>query len=484
MTRGHSERVNNWIAGHSSFRRALGNGAWLGSAQIIVGLSGFLTIRFLARTLGPDAFGEWQIAVASSTYLVIISGLGTSQYGSWLVASAPDSASGIAALVMRVRVLGAAVAFVLWLAIGTAIGGDIGVLLCLVAAAALIRSLWPDWLLQGTHRGRLLAALTSAYPAIVFVSLLLVVTGPRDSFAVPIVQVVVALALGISSWTLALNKRNAETEAVQVPSTRRLLAESVPLGVASVLVQVVTNMDYVLLGAMRSARDTATYAAAAMIPVVVQGIGVAFHAAVFPSLTAIVKDREAVVVTVKRLSGVTLALALPAAAGLFVLSAEIIQEVYGSEYRDGALPLRILALYLPFGFYAPFYGSLLIARGERTYYAKTFGIAATVNVTANLVAIPAYGGVGAAIVTVVCAALITALQIAGAGVGVLVARGTACAAALATATMVLFLSQTTAWNLPARIVLGGCVYTCALLAYLRIVHWINTRLKPNSPITK
>jgi O-antigen/teichoic acid export membrane protein len=298
------------------------------------------------------------------------------------------------------------------------------------------------------------------------------------------VQVVVALALGISSWTLALNKRNAETEAVQVPSTRRLLAESVPLGVASVLVQVVTNMDYVLLGAMRSARDTATYAAAAMIPVVVQGIGVAFHAAVFPSLTAIVKDREAVVVTVKRLSGVTLALALPAAAGLFVLSAEIIQEVYGSEYRDGALPLRILALYLPFGFYAPFYGSLLIARGERTYYAKTFGIAATVNVTANLVAIPAYGGVGAAIVTVVCAALITALQIAGAGVGVLVARGTACAAALATATMVLFLSQTTAWNLPARIVLGGCVYTCALLAYLRIVHWINTRLKPNSPITK
>jgi O-antigen/teichoic acid export membrane protein len=126
----------------------------------------------------------------------------------------------------------------------------------------------------------------------------------------------------------------------------------------------------------------------------------------------------------------------------------------------------------------------LIARGERTYYAKTFGIAATVNVTANLVAIPAYGGVGAAIVTVVCAALITALQIAGAGVGVLVARGTACAAALATATMVLFLSQTTAWNLPARIVLGGCVYTCALLAYLRIVHWINTRLKPNSPITK
>jgi O-antigen/teichoic acid export membrane protein len=102
----------------------------------------------------------------------------------------------------------------------------------------------------------------------------------------------------------------------------------------------------------------------------------------------------------------TMLLLNPLLVGMIVLSPQIIELLYGAEYRGATYPFIILALW---GFFSPSYtfaGSVLAGTGTPKTNAKIDGFTAGLNLMLNLILIPLFismdqelGPIGAAIAT-------------------------------------------------------------------------------------
>jgi O-antigen/teichoic acid export membrane protein len=94
-------------------------------------------------------------------------------------------------------------------------------------------------------------------------------------------------------------------------------------------------------------------------------------------------------------------LALPIAVTVTFLADELVGLLGGREYLPhGAQALRIMIWFLPFSFINGLSQYVLIAIGRQRWITLSFAVAVTFNLVANVVAIPPYGYVGAAVVTI------------------------------------------------------------------------------------
>jgi O-antigen/teichoic acid export membrane protein len=95
------------------------------------------------------------------------------------------------------------------------------------------------------------------------------------------------------------------------------------------------------------------------------------------------------------------ALALPIAVGVSVLSGPLIFLLYGTSYAESAPILAIHVWAGPFVFLGAALSRWLIAEDRLRFSLVRHGTGALVNVALNLILIPPLGGIGAAISTLV-----------------------------------------------------------------------------------
>jgi len=175
------------------------------------------------------------------------------------------------------------------------------------------------------------------------------------------------------------------------------LRESWPLFINQILQGLFFKIDAALLLALAGPAVAGTYAAAFKV---CEGAGIAsssFTLALFPRL-ARTSDLSAAYRLALRL---LLQLAFPLAAGTALLAEPIVALVGGAEYLpDSALALAILIWYLPLSYANGLTQYILIAGGQQRLLSVAFSIGLVFNLAANLILIPIYGYVAAAIVTI------------------------------------------------------------------------------------
>ncbi len=155
--------------------------------------------------------------------------------------------------------------------------------------------------------------------------------------------------------------------------------------------------------------------------------------------------------------------ALPVAVGGTILSAKIVDALFGGEYVAGAVPLAVLLWAMLLAFLSSTMISALSAIGRGGLVTRAILIGTAVNVVANLVLIPRFGMVAAATVT-----LLTELIVFGVVAGQLPAasglRDTIRSIPPAlTMGAVLLALEVVAGGTPVliSIALGACVYVAA-----------------------
>ena len=85
---------------------------------------------------------------------------------------------------------------------------------------------------------------------------------------------------------------------------------------------------------------------------------------------------------------------------IFILSPVMIPIFFGEQYQETVYLLRILALSLPLLFIASSVGATLVTQDHMKKKVKIMGGVALLNIVLNIIMIPVYGSVGAAIATV------------------------------------------------------------------------------------
>lgn len=209
---------------------------------------------------------------------------------------------------------------------------------------------------------------------------------------------------GLTLWALARRVRRARVagsagpiEPAESAEPVRWVRESWPLFLNALLQGLFFKIDSLLLLPLAGAASAGVYAAAYKVSEGAGMVSSSFTLALFPRLS-----REQDLSRAYRLAlRVLLQVGFPLAAGIALLARPIVAVVGGQEYLpDSATALAILIAYLPLSYANGLTQYVLIAAGRQRFLTVAFVAALVFNLSANLLLIPRFGFVGAAIVTV------------------------------------------------------------------------------------
>jgi O-antigen/teichoic acid export membrane protein len=183
---------------------------------------------------------------------------------------------------------------------------------------------------------------------------------------------------------------------------RRLLRESFPLLLNSLLLIVFFRFDYIILRAFHSRDTIGIYDAAYKWVNMTTIVPAYFVAALFPLLARYaVADRAALGRAYRQALALLQLIAWPVAVAFSILARELILLLGGQEFLPGAAwALAILIWFLPLSYANGVTQYVIIALRRQRQITVAFGIAAVFNLVTNLLLTPRWSYLAAAALTV------------------------------------------------------------------------------------
>ena len=166
-----------------------------------------------------------------------------------------------------------------------------------------------------------------------------------------------------------------------------------------------------MLGSFRTITEVGWYSAAQRVIIFTAMFAGFWAVSLFPALSRAAKEDKADFAHLfqKGLTVVTY-LALPICVGGVITSGGLISTLFGEQYSAATLPLMILMLMIPFTFSSAVLNNGMFALGRQKSSAQILLTAAILNILLNLLLIPKWGMVGAAVTTVTTQALSTIMS--------------------------------------------------------------------------
>ncbi|MGF1590468.1 MAG: flippase [Pleurocapsa sp.] len=228
---------------------------------------------------------------------------------------------------------------------------------------------------------------------------------PLSAFVWLILADAVMMAAG-TIWIYL--KQNQSVLAWKFNFTRAiaLLKDSSPLILSGVMVVIYMKIDQIMLGNLVNNEAVGNYAAAVRFSEVWYFFPVAICASVFPTIIrAREKSQQEYYARLQQLYDLMAWMSLLIAIAMTFLSGVLVDALLGEGYAEAG---DILALHIwagPFVFLGVARSKWLIVENFTRFNFATTILGAIANVWLNFVLIPIYGGVGAAIATVVAYAV-------------------------------------------------------------------------------
>lgn len=206
---------------------------------------------------------------------------------------------------------------------------------------------------------------------------------------------VVVCSVGIGLWRVSAPAGRGEPARMEL---RRLMSTSYPLLWATVLQLVMTWTDTLALGVWRDNRTVGIYGAAMRVATLISFVLLAGNAILAPKFASLYEQRD-----LDRLGRLArdaakllFLLTLPI-VGIIVLAPSLVLGIFGAEFRAGAVALIILAAGQAINVFTGSVGNLLVMSGHERTMRNVYVVAAAASVILNVVLVPPFGMVGAAI---------------------------------------------------------------------------------------
>lgn len=384
-----------------------GNTAWLVAERLIRGAVAVTVTVAVARYLGPAQFGTLNYALSFVLLFGTFWTLGLSGVVVRELVREPSAHDEILGSLFVLRLIGGAIGITAILAVSSMVGPTdpaTRAAIALIAGATLFYAFdgvdyWLQAELRSRHAvvARVFGLLLMACLNVVFI----VTAAPFLAFAVAsgVELVAAGIALGVMYVILG---RSPFTWRPSWDRAKELASKSWPLMLSGAMYSLNLKIDQLMLGNMSSAQSVGTYAAAARISEVWYFIPTAIAASAFP---AMVRSRaqggQRYAANVQRLYDLMVWLALPLAIGVTVASGSLIHILFGDDYAASAPILAVHIWAGPFVFLGAVLSRWLIAEDLLKFSMVRHGAGAAVNIGINLFAIPRWGGLGAAIATLI-----------------------------------------------------------------------------------
>lgn len=181
-----------------------------------------------------------------------------------------------------------------------------------------------------------------------------------------------------------------------------MLRDSYPLILSGAMITIYMKVDQIMLGNMANSEAVGNYAAAVRFSEIWYFVPIAICSSVFPAIIrAKQRSKKEYYGKLQQLYDLMAWISLVIAITMTFLSSTLMTNLLGSNYQEAG---KILALHIwagPFVFLGVARSKWLTAENMTQFNFFTTALGTAVNLGLNFILIPNYGGVGAAIATVV-----------------------------------------------------------------------------------
>jgi len=181
-----------------------------------------------------------------------------------------------------------------------------------------------------------------------------------------------------------------------------LWKDSVPFFVSMIFVTSLIYADSLIIEHMHGSQQVGIYAAAYNILIGLTFIPLMYSNAIYPVFSKyFVNDKSLLKFAFRKSISYMLILGLPISIGIYFLGERIIQLIYGAEFSESAIALKILCWFIFLRFINIVPGTLLTSINKQGSRTLSQGLVLGINLVLNLILVPKYGYVGAAFATVI-----------------------------------------------------------------------------------
>ncbi len=388
-------------------RSAVHNFGWLAVEKAVRLVFGLGVGFWVARHLGPTRLGTLGYCLALVTLLGFVPALGLEAVVKRDLLQLPGQAADLLASSFVLRLVAGVLTYLGLLVVvlgGWGLSGEEPRLVAILGLLLLQPALSvPDLWLQAHLRAKL--AVGAQLAALVVGSglraWLILTAGPLAAFAWVLVLEVL---LGIAGLVVFAHRSGLRFSgaALQVATMRRLLHESWPLMFTSLAISIYMKIDEVMLRQMVGPAAVGIYSAATRLSEMWYFLPIALGASVLPALLR-ARDRDAAAYAGRMQqyydlsAGAAYALSIPVA----LASPWLVRAAYGPAFAAAGPILAVHIWSSVFVFLGVARGQWLVAERLQGFYLAATLAGAVVNVGLNLVLIPRWSGLGAAVATVV-----------------------------------------------------------------------------------
>ncbi|MGA2677229.1 MAG: flippase [Methanobacterium sp.] len=247
---------------------------------------------------------------------------------------------------------------------------------------------------------------------------------------------------------------------------RPAIMAALPLSIVSIFSLIAYRIDTVLLSILKTSVQVGYYSASYNLMMVFLFLPGVFTTAIFPVFSNFfVSSEDSLKYTYKKSFKYFTILSLPIAVGISLLSPQIIHLIY-PKFLPSILILQILIWSIPITFLNYIFGTIIPAMNRQNLLLKITFISMTVNISLNLLLIPTYSYIGAAVVTIITELVVFILcfYILSRSFCKINLPSVIFKPAIASIVMALFIIKTVELNLFLDILIATIIYFAVIIA--------------------
>ncbi len=395
----------------------IANALWLVSEKGLRFVLGFLVIALVARHLGTSLFGELNFSLAVFSILVVVASSGANRI---TIRNVTEDRANLAS---REELVSSMFFFRFFITLGlfalTSIFAlilyEATALLFLLVLASLIFQPFEvlDLHQQGLAKVKPVTVIRTGVfivSSALKVSVVLLDQSPAWIFSLVLFEHALVAALFYVFIGVGEGRKLIRLIHFSPVRLREILNEAWPEILAGLGGILFVRLDQVMLRIMEGAESVGIYSAATRVSEGWYFVPAAIVAASFPKVVQLkAASEKAYLDSISILISIIVALGFIVSLVFVFFAHDIIHLLFGDSYAESGIILQLHCFAAIFIFMGSVSGSWLASERKLIWNLHRNAIGLLVNVVANLILIPIYGGVGAAVATLI--AVVTAFYI-------------------------------------------------------------------------
>lgn len=399
--------VKRKIEGRPYLQKILGNTIWLVADRILrMGLSLVVGV-WVGRYLGPEQFGALNFASAFVALFGVLASLGLDGIVIRDIVREPEHKYEILSSTFLLKLCGGGIAFIVSLAailVMRPADSQTHWLVGIIAFGMIFQAFDAIdlWFQSQTLSKYAVLAKNVAFVILSVVKVILILN--HASIIAFAYAALAEIIIGGTGLVFFYVRQHSLTTLwyPKIDIAKRLLKESLPAILSGFAIMIYMRIDQVMLEQMSGNREVGLYSAALKFSEIWYMIPSLIVSSVRPSLTEAKQESESKYYQqLQRLCNMLVKIAYAIALPMTFAATFIVTLFYGEAYKEAGIILGIHIWAAIFVFIGGAMSIWFVNEGLIKYTLIQTIVGAVMNVALNIVLLPRYGGVGAAIATVI-----------------------------------------------------------------------------------